>query len=148
MKKLILLIPVLSAVIAVGCGGGPKGDAKGVADKFMKAFTVDLDIDAARKLVADELKDEFPETAQMNELEKHFVQILKTHVESHVYAFAYDGAASQIGEDAADIHYTVTAKGNPDFAGTANVELEKRDGKWYITDYSVDRDESAIDFGF
>lgn len=149
MKKLYFLIPVFAVAVAMGCGGGSKGGAKEVADKFMKAFVVDMDIDGARKLVSDELKDEFPETAGMNELEKHFVQILKDHTDAHGYSFAYNDAESEIGSDAADLYYVVTAKGNPDFTGEANVELEKgEDGKWYVVDYSVDRDEDAIDFGF
>lgn len=148
MKKLYLLASVVVMAVAVSCGGS-KGGPQDVADKFMKAFLVDMNIDDARQYVSDGLKSDFPETNNMNELEKHFIQIMKDHSKTHGYKFEYNPAESETESDDAEICYIVTAKGNPDFKGEASIELEKgADGKWLVTDYDVDRDESAIDFGF
>lgn len=150
MKKLYLISSLVMMLAVVSCGGGSKAsDPRDVADKFMKSFLVDLDMDATRAYVSPDLLDDFPETKNMNELEKHFIQILKDHTKSHGYKFEYNAADSETGETEADISYVVTAKANPDFKGEADIELEKgEDGKWYVVDYDIDRDEEAIDFGF
>lgn len=148
MKKIYFLVSALAMMVCLSCGGS-QSSPQAVADKFMTAFLVDFNIGEVRQYVSEELKSDFPEEANMNQLEMHFIDILKEHTKAHGYSFAIDKATSEIDGDDAEIHYVVTAKGNPDYQGEAEIELEKGiDGKWYVTDYEVGRDENAIDFGF
>lgn len=148
MKKIYVLTAVIAMFAAAACGGGATSPRK-VADEFTKAFLVDFDLDRARQYVSPELKEEFPSENEMNEIEKSFLKVFKDHAASHGYNFVYEEAASSVSGNEADIHYTITAQGNPAFTGEADIELEKgADGKWYVTDYDIDRDESAVDFGF
>ena len=141
---------ISAAVLLSSCGGGSKNAGpKTVADRFAKAFFADMDIDSSRRYVSAELLDEFPESDKMSELEKHFIKILTDHAKAYGYKFEYDAGNSEIGDSSADICYVLTARGNPDWKGTGEVELEKdADGRWIVTDYEFDHDESAIDFGF
>ncbi len=149
MKRVLLLSSLFAMMLAVSCGGSKNSDPKSVADKFAKAFFVEMNFDIAREYVSAELLDEFPEAGKMNELEKHFVKILTDHAVAHGYKFEYDAEKSGVAESTADICYNLTAKGNPDWKGTGEVELQKdADGRWVVTDYEFDHDDSAIDFGF
>ncbi len=150
MKKALFIAVMCVSMLAVSCGGGAKnGSAKEVADTFAKAFFVDMDLDAARRYVAPELLEEFPEAGDMSELEKHFVKTLSDHAKAYGYKVQYDAEKSGVGEDSATVFYILTARGNPDWKGTGEVDLAKdADGRWAVNDYAFDRDESAIDFGF
>lgn len=150
MKKMFIISAMFVSMLAVSCGGGAKsGSAKDVAGKFTKAFFVDMNLEAARRFVAPELLDEFPEAGDMGELEKHFIKILADHAEAYGYRFEYDAGKSVATDSIADIFYVLTANGNPDWKGTGEVDLAKdADGRWTVNDYAFDRDENAIDFGF
>ncbi len=149
MKRPLLLSVVFVSMLAVSCGGSKNAGPQDVAGKFAKTFFVDMNLEASRRFVSAELLEEFPAADEMNDLEKQFVKILFDHAKAHGYRFEYDAESSAIAESAADICYKLTAKGNPDWEGKGEVDLEKdADGKWTVTDYEFDRDESAIDFGF
>ncbi len=149
MKKSLLLSALFVSMLAVSCGGLRNTGPKETADKFVKTLFVEVNTDAARRYVAEDLLDEFPAAKDMSEIEKQFVKILKDHAKAYGYKFEYDESLSKIGEDAASVFYVLTAKGNPEWQGTGDVTLQKNaEGKWVVTDYGFDRDEDAIDFGF
>lgn len=149
MKKLYLISSLFVVLMMASCmGGSSKSGPKDIADKFLKAY-LQVNIDEARKYVAKDLKEDFPESRQMNEYEKQFVKIMKAHSSSHGYRFELDPLDSDIDDDEADLYYMVTAKANPGFMGEANIELEKGiDGNWYVTYYDIDYDDSALDLDY
>lgn len=149
MKKLILFSSALIMLLSASCGGTKNAGAQTVADKFTRAYFVEMDIDAARKYISPALREEFPETSTMSDLERQFIEVLQNHVKSHAYVVEQDASRSRIGEDTAVVYYILTAGSNPDWTGTGMVELTKdADAGWIVTDCEFDRDDRDLDFGF
>lgn len=152
MKKFAILIllsaGMMSGMLAVSCGGSKNGPRQ-IADKFTKAYYLDIDFGTTREYVSEELRLGLPEEGKMGELEKMFVDVLKEHGAEYGYRADYDDSRSNFGDTTAVFFYNLTARGNPEWKGGGEVELAKdAEGRWIVVDYRFDRDDEAIDFGF
>lgn len=149
MKTVLLLSSAITMLLAVSCGGRHNAGPKTVADKFAYAYFVEMDIDVARRYISPALQEEFPETAEMNDIERQFIGILQDHAKARGYAVEYDAERSKIDDGIAEIYYKLTAGSNPEWTGTGMVELTKdTDAGWIVTDCEFDRDDRDLDFGF